>query len=148
MRPCFLFKIIPIVTLICCGAYLMPGCKKAKDKPAISHTSKMAGTRHWREYLFHNYDGTDDTTHFNLDTSFAVIVIDENKINFLGQVLSYESTASTNSMFVFYDLGSTTYSPSLTYSTTMIYYPANDSIIYYYKSSVLNHFDYNNYYSP
>jgi hypothetical protein len=147
--------LIPTAIFICCTAFLMLSCKKTDNNPVvsgnttvISHTGKMAGTRHWRAYRYHNYNGTDDTTYVNLDTSFAVIVIDQNKIKFLGEVFTYESTKSTDSIFVFYDLGSTTYSPSLAYGTTIVYYPANDSIVYYYKSKVLNHFDYYNYYSP
>jgi hypothetical protein len=144
------FRIIAALALLCWVPILLNSCKK-KETAAITtvtsanHTGKLTGARHWRAYQYHNYYGTDDTTYTNPDTSFAIIAINENKINFLGLVLSYNDTISTSAKWVFYDLDAKVYGPTLNYSTSVIYYSASDSIVYFSKSNVMNHFDYHVY---
>ena len=98
----------------------------------------MTGDRKWQRSRHEVMYGHYDTTFHYRDRSFAVTVINNKTIQILGNNLVYDSSASSDSIYVF----DFTTAPTSTLSSAVVqYYYLKDSI-YYFEHSYLGSFGY------
>lgn len=115
------------------------GCKKSSKSPVTSDsaahrsfTATMGGTRTWHRSHYYYASGLHYPTPVNEswfypDTSFAISVISDTSLNFLGTVYSLETTDSSKQM-IFFGTAWNYYQYNM--GTGVIYYFAKDSILF------------------
>lgn len=109
-------------------------CRKSHNaKPTTSSkTSGMGGVRNWHGSHYYDASGIHFPTlvhefYYYPDTSFALTVVDDTTIDFMGSTYIYSSTDTPNNIYFF---GTANYYYQYGMGTGVAYFYLKDSIVY------------------
>jgi len=112
----------------------LPACKKKDSaKPTVSApTSGMGGTRNWHGSHYYDASGMHFPApvhefYYYPDTSFAITVINDTTIQYLGSTYQYSGTDTPNQVLFF---GTANYFYQYGMGAGVAYYYSRDSIVY------------------
>lgn len=124
------------VTCLFALSFVCLSCSKPKPvpppPPLPTYTSAMGGVRNWHGSHYYNASGPHFPTPINEfyylpDTSFAITVLDDTTIQYLGTAFKYNSTDTTKQIY-FFGMAAAFYQYGM--GTGVAYYYAKDSIVY------------------
>lgn len=121
-----LIAVLSIIAFAACS-------KKDNAKPATtSKTSGMGGVRHWHGSHYYDASGMHFPTpvhefYYYPDTTFAINILDDTTIEFMGSTYQYSATDTPNRIRFF---GTATYYYKYGMGKGVAYYYAKDSIVY------------------
>ncbi len=122
------------LVLISLLAISIASCKKEESaKPtSATLTSGMTGVRNWRGYHYYyaygpHYPTTIDEYYNLRDTSFALTIVNDSTIEYMGETFQYNTTDSTKKIHFF---GNAAAFYRYFMGTGVAYFYAADSIVY------------------
>lgn len=129
--------IIPLLLFVYLLSVL-PACNKKETTgpaPVPNYTAKMGGIRNWHgTYEYHYYSHETyvsfDTSYSYPDTAFALKIVNETAVEFLGEIYSYSGTDSAGGIYFF---GSDWHILEAGHGIGIMYYYNTNQIKYLYK---------------
>ena len=133
-----LVKRIIAIAFFPCIISMFPACKKSDNNknaaPSPNYTAKMGGVRNWHGTYYSNVDPYHHHANYTPtfytfpDTSFALGIVNDATVIFMGETYVYSGTDTANSFYAFGD------------SYLAFGQKAGTGIMYYYRKNTIEYY--------